>query len=186
MPNTPFNEVGWLFPSSSSANGECDSYVKFNVTEPGRPWDYGTLARSAWMDQTVLGNPIAATPTGIIYQQETTNDNDGQPITSTFSTGYFFIAEGEEWAFVDMIIPDMKWGTYAGSQNAQVQISFNVTNYPGDTPVVYGPYVMTSTTEYIPVRFRGRQMSITITSSDLGSFWRIGRIRYRWAPAGRN
>ena len=186
MPNTPFNEVGWLFPSSSSANGENDSYVKFNVTEPGQPWDYGSIARSAWIDQTILGNPIAAAPTGIIYQHETTNDADGSPITSSFTTGYFYIAEGEEWAFVDTIIPDMKFGTYAGSKNAQVQISFNVTNYPGDTPTVYGPYVMTSTTEYISVRFRGRLMSITVASSDLGSFWRLGKIKYRWAPAGRN
>ncbi len=185
MPNTPFNEVGWLFPSSTSSNGECDSYVKFNVSEPGRPWDYGSLSRSAWIDQTVLGNPIAATPTGIIYQQEMTNDADGNPITASFTTGYFYIAEGEEFAFVDDILPDMKFGTYAGSQTAQVQISFNVADWPTDTPTVYGPYVMTSTTEHIPVRFRGRLMSITVASSDVGSFWRLGRIKYRWAPAGR-
>jgi hypothetical protein len=137
------------------------------------------------MDQTVLGNPIAATPTGIIYQHEETNDADGQPITASFTTGYFYIAEGEEFAFVDDILPDMKFGTYAGSQSAQVQISFNVANWPTDTPTVYGPYTMTSTTEHIPVRFRGRLMSVTVTSSDLGSFWRLGRIKYRWAPAGR-
>lgn len=185
MPNTPFNEVGWEFPSASSSNGENDSYVKMNVSEPGRPWDYGTLARSAWIDQTVLGNPIACTPTGIIYQQETTNDADGSPITASLTTGYFYIAEGEEYAFVDDILPDMKWGTYAGSQGAQVSISFNVANYPTDTPVVYGPYVMSTSVEHIPVRFRGRLMSITVSSSDVGSFWRIGKIKYRWAPAGR-
>jgi hypothetical protein len=185
MPNTPFNEVGWFFPSSSSSTGENDSYVKFNVSEPNRPWDYGTLSRSAWIDQTVLGNPIACTPNGIIYQHEETNDADGQPITATFTTGYFYIAEGEEFAFVDDILPDMRWGTYAGSQNAQVQISFNVANWPTDTPTTYGPYVMSTSVEHIPVRFRGRLMSITVTSSDLGSFWRLGRIKYRWAPAGR-
>src|SRR5262249_32454701 len=31
MPNTPFNEVGWLYPSTASTNGECDSYVKMNI-----------------------------------------------------------------------------------------------------------------------------------------------------------
>lgn len=184
MPNTPFNEVGWLFPSSASVSGECDSYVKMNVTELSNPWDYGKLTRSAWIDQTILGNPIAATPQGIIYQHEMTNDADGQPISPSIVTGYFFIGEGKEYAFVDKIIPDMIFGTYAASKTAQVQISFNVINYPGDTPTVYGPYLMTQTTEYISVRFRGRQMSITITSSDQGSFWRIGRCRYRWAPAG--
>lgn len=185
MPNTPFNEVGWLFPSNASTNGECDSYVKMNITEPGAPWDYGSLARSAWIDQTVLGNPIAAVPTGIIYQQEETNDADGAPLMASFTTGYFFLAEGEEFAFVDQVIPDMKFGLYGGSSGAQVYISFNVVDYPGDTPTVYGPYLMMSTTEYISVRFRGRQMSVTVQSNDVGSFWRLGRIRYRWAPAGR-
>ena len=186
MPNTPFNEIGWLFPSSASSNGECDSYVKMNVTEPGTPWDFGSLQRSAWMDQTILGNPIACTQNGIIYQHETTNDADGQPITSTFTSGYWVIADGEEFAFVDQVIPDFKFGFFAAGQTAQIQLTFNVTNYPGDTPVSYGPYVVTSTTEYISVRFRGRQMSVTVTSSDQGSFWRLGRIRFRYSASGRN
>ncbi len=187
MPNTPFNEIGWLFPSAASSNGECDSYIKMNVTDPGSPWDGGLLSRSAWIDQTVLGNPIAATPTGSIYQHEETNDAAGNPITATMTSGYFYIDEGEDFAFVDQIYPDMIWGTYGSQQTggAQIQISFNVINYPGDTPLTYGPYLMTSSTEYISVRFRGRQMSITITSSDGGSFWRIGKCRYRFAPAGR-
>jgi hypothetical protein len=186
MPNTPFNEAGWLFPSASSVTGECDSWVRVNISEPGMPWDYGSIARSAWIDQTVLGNPLAASPNGIIYQHEEGQDADGSPITATFTTGYFYLAEGEEWAFVDLIIPDFKFGTYAGSQNAQIQMTFNVTNYPGDTPTSYGPYLVTSATESISVRFRGRQMSITVTSSDIGSFWRLGHVRYRFAPAGRN
>jgi hypothetical protein len=186
MPNTPFNEIGWLFPSSASVSGECDSYVKMNVTEPSKPWDYGTLQRSAWMDQTILGNPISATSGGIIYQQETTNDADGQPITSSFTTGFFVLGEGEDFAFVDVIIPDFKWALYGAAGSAQVQMTFNVTNYPGDTPVSYGPYTVNSTTEFISVRFRGRQMSITVTSSDQGSFWRLGKVRYRYAPSGRN
>jgi hypothetical protein len=184
LPNTTFNEVGWAFPSSTS-NGECDSYVKFNITEPGSPWDYGTLPRSAWSDQSILGPPIGASSTGIIYQHETTNDADGQPLMATFTTGYADIAAGQEYSFVDMVIPDFKWGTYAGSQNAQVQLTFNVTNYPGDTPISYGPYIVNSATEFITVRFRGRQMSVTVASSDLGSFWRLGHVRFRYAPAGR-
>jgi hypothetical protein len=185
MPNTPFNEAGWFFPSSASANGECDSYVKFNITEPGSPWDYGSLPRSAWIDQTVVGPPVGATPTGIIYQHESTNDADGQPLNASFTTGYFYIAEGEEYAFVDRIIPDFKWGMFSGSQGAQVQITFNVVDYPGGTPLTYGPYTMTATLTFLPVRFRGALMSITVSSSDIGSFWRLGKVRYRYAPCGR-
>lgn len=185
MPNTGFNEVGWLYPSSASTSGECDSYVKFNITEPNAPWDYGTLARSAWTDQSILGQPVSANPAGLIYQQETTRDADGAPLMSSFTTGYFMIGEGQELAFVDQIIPDMKWDVFAGSSSAQISLSFNVLDYPGGTTTVHGPYVMNSTTEYISVRFRGGLMSVTVASSDVGSFWRLGKIRYRFQISGR-
>lgn len=185
MPNTPFNEVGWLYPSAASTSGECDSYVKFNITEQGEPWDYGPLPRSAWIDQTVLGPPIAATPAGLIYQHEISPNADGGPLTASFTTGYFYIAEGEEFAYVDQVYPDFKWGTFSGSPSAQILLTFNVADSPGETPVHYGPYTVTQATDYVSTRFRGRLMSITIASSDLDSFWRIGSIKYRWATAGR-
>lgn len=185
MPNTPFNEAGWLFPSTASTSGECDSYVKMNITEPGQPWDYGLLSRSAWIDQTVLGFPVSATPTGLVYQHETSPDADGAPLMSSFTTGYFYLDEGQEFAIVDQVIPDMKWGVFGGSSGAQVFISFNTINYPGDTPTTYGPYLLQSSTEYITVRFRNRQMSVTLASTDVGSFWRLGKIRYRYQKGGR-
>jgi hypothetical protein len=129
--------------------------------------------------------PIGASPQGYIYQHETTPDAGGVAMNSTFTTGYFYIAEGEEYSFVDQIIPDFKWSTYTGTTSAQINLTFNVVNFPGDTPTQYGPYTVTQATEYIITRFRGRLMSITVQSDDLGSFWRIGSIKYRWAPAGR-
>lgn len=185
LPNTPFNEIGWAFPSLNSSNGECDSYVKMNITDPGAPWDYGTLPRSAWCDQSVLGTPIGASPSGLIYQHESGNDADGQPLNASFTTGYFYIGEGEDFVVVDQILPDFKYGTYGASPNAQIQLTFNVINWTGDTPRTYGPYTVNSSTKYITTRFRGRQMSITASSTDLGSFWRIGQIRYRYALDGR-
>ena len=141
MPNTPYNEVGWLYPSAASTSGECDSYAKMNITEQGAPWDIGPLPRSAWIDQTILGMPIGAAPNGFVYQHETTNDADGAPLNSSFTTGFFYLAEGEEFVFVDQIIPDFRWNEYTGGASAQILLTFNVTNYPGDTPVVYGPYL---------------------------------------------
>jgi hypothetical protein len=185
MPNTPFNECGWLFPSSASVSGECDSYVKMNITEPNAPWDYGSLQRSAWIDQGALGMPIGATSAGNVYQHEMTNDAAGAALNASFTTGYFMIAEGEDYAFVDRIIPDMKWGDYPGSGAAKILLTFSVVNYPGDTPRTYGPYTVTQSTEFITVRFRGAQMAVTVQNLDVGSFWRLGRIRYRYAPSGR-
>ena len=54
-PNTPFNEMWWFYPSLSGGTGECDKYVKINILEPNQPWDYGSIPRSAWIDQFGVG-----------------------------------------------------------------------------------------------------------------------------------
>lgn len=187
MPNTPFNEAGFLYPSNASVSGENDSYVKFNITEPGQPWDYGLLARSAWIDQSVLGTPIAATPSGVIYSQESTPDADGQPLVSSFTTAYFYLSEGEDFVSVDKFYPDFIWGSYPRTgTSAQIQVTFNVVNYPGDTPRTYGPFTFNQSTEWIDLRYvRGRQMSMTFQSADIGSFYRIGKCRFRFSTTGR-
>ena len=185
MPNTPFNEVGWLYPSLASTSGECDSYVKFNITEQGMPWDIGSLSRSAWIDAGALGMPISATTLGALYSQETTANAAGAPITASFQTGFFYLGEGEDFVAVDQILPDFKWATYPGGSSASIQITFSVADWPDETPRVYGPYTVTSATEQLSVRFRGRLMAISVASSDLGSFWRLGLVKYRYAPMGR-
>lgn len=188
LPNTPYNEAGWAFPSNNSVNGENDCYVKFNLLEPNAPWDYGpsgVMPRSAWTDQSIVGPPLGAVPTGVVYQHEVSNDADGQPLVASFTTGYFFIAEGEDLSFVDQILPDFIWGFFGQGQTATIQITINALDYPGDSPDVYGPYPVTQATEYLSVRIRARQMAFFIQSSDIGSFWRLGRIRYRYAPSGR-
>jgi len=185
MPNTGFNEVGWFYPSLASVNGENDSYVKFNITEPGQPFDYGLLPRSAWIDQSVLGPPIGANPGGVIYQHEVGNDAAGQPIAWSYTTGYFRIGEGEDYAFVDQWRPDFKFGEFGQPSTAQINMTFHVANYPGDTPVSYGPFTVTQATEYVTTRFRGGLTSVTISGNDLGSFSRLGYVRYRYSAQGR-
>jgi hypothetical protein len=179
--NTPFNEVFFFYPSASSS--VCDRYVKYNKQE--RAWDYGSLGRAAWIDQSVLGAPIGATPSGLLLQHEMTADAAGAPITASFETGYFAIAEGEGMAFVDWLIPDFKWTTAAGTGSASITLTLKATDYPGDTPRLYGPFTVTQATQFVELRLRGRLMSIKVESSDLGSFWRLGNIRYRYAPDGR-
>ena len=110
-------------PTSKASSGECDSYVKFNVLEQGQPWDYGpanAMQRSAWTDQSILGMPLSANQNGIIYQQETTANADGAALNASFTTGYFYIAEGEDFAIVDQILPDFIWGTYGATPTATI------------------------------------------------------------------
>lgn len=183
-PNSRFNEIEWYFVSTSSPNGECDMYAKFNVQI--QQWDYGTLGRSAWTNQSIFGPPIGADPTSLyLYQHETSNDADGQAMNSFYQTGYFEISEGTFQTFVDRIYPDMQFGMVGGTQNATIMMTLYVTNYPGDTPITVGPYTIMQATEYVSTRLRGRLVAIQIGSQDTGSFWRSGNMRYEAAQDGR-
>jgi hypothetical protein len=181
--NSRFGEIQWFYPSANGT-GEVDSYVKYNVYL--NMWDYGSLGRSAWVDQSVLGPPIGADPVSLyLYQHETSNDADGQAMLPFFRSGYFALAEGDFKTFVDLVWPDMRWGMWDAAPNASVQITFYCVDYPGDTPRVYGPYTVTQATKFFNTRLRARLVSIQISSSDLGTWWRTGAIRYRWAQDGK-
>lgn len=181
-PNSRFGEISWYYPTSSNG-GEISHYVKYNTLLD--QWDFGTLARTAWINESVLGPPIGASTNYYIYQHETSPDADGQAMNSYFQTGYFAMTEADVKIFVDQIWPDMKWGYYGDAQSAQVSITFYVADYPGQTPQTYGPYTMTQATTFITPRFRGRLTSIKIESNDIGSWWRIGNIRYRLQQDGK-
>lgn len=182
--NTAFNEVWWFFPSSSGT-GEPNNYVKYNIVE--NTWDFGQLSRTAWIDQSVLGQPLAATANSVIYQHETTNDADGIPIISTMRTGYFVVNEGHEKTFIDMVWPDFKYGAYGDpNPDAQIQVTVYAADYPNDTPTVIGPYTVSpSQNTYFNTRVRNRLLALQFQSSDPGSFWRIGNVRIRFAQDGK-
>jgi hypothetical protein len=181
--NSRFGEISWYYPSANGT-GEVDSYVKYNVYLS--VWDVGTLGRSAWVDQSVLGPPVGSDPVSLyLYQHETSNDADGTAMLPSFQTGYYAIGEADVKSFVDWVFPDMKWGMYDAAQSASVQISFYVADYPSQAPTLYGPYSVTQATLYFYTRLRGKLISVKVSSSDLGSYWRIGQIRYRYAIDGQ-
>jgi len=187
--NSRFGEVAWYYPTKSNG-GEINAYVKYNTILD--QWDFGEntaqnpyVARTAWINESVLGPPIGAGTNTYLYQHETSTDADGQPMYSSFQTGYFVITEADNKMFVDQVWPDMKWGYYGGVQNANLKLSFYVTDFAGQTPITYGPYNLTQNTTYITPRFRGRLVSIKMESEDIGSFWRLGNTRYRFQPDGK-
>jgi hypothetical protein len=187
--NSQFGEIAWYYPTING-NGEVTNYVKYNVVL--QTWDFGTLSRTAWINQSIFGPPIGAgfpnfgvSGPQYIYQHETSTDADGQAMPSSFQTGYFALNDADQKVFVDEFWPDMKWGYYGGTQGANVQISFYGTDFPGQPPVQYGPYTVTQGTQYFNTRIRNRLLSIGFASNDTGSFWRIGNNRYRGQPDGR-
>jgi hypothetical protein len=190
-PNSNFVEIAWHYTSISGGGVENDKYVKYNVLT--QQWDFGfntdtlpAVARTAWINQSVLGPPIGADGNAFIQQHEISNDADNQPMTPYFRTGWYAMAEGELMSFVDSIWPDMKWGQANGtSGNAALKLTFYAVDHPDDTPVVYGPYTMTRQVKAITPRIRNRLISFKLESDDFGTFWRLGALRYRYAPDGK-
>lgn len=180
--NSQFNEVMWYIPIAGGT-GENSVCIKYNTLL--KVWDYSYLSRTAWIDQSVLGSSIGAGINNLIYQHEVGYNDDGQAMNSYFESGYSSLSEGEEFIFIDQMVPDMKWGIYGGNNSASVKITFKTAPYQGSTYTSYGPYTVNSSTNFISLRMRDRLVSTRIESSDLDSFWRIGAIRYRYSQSGR-
>lgn len=183
-PNGAFNEVWFFFPSLSGGTGECDKYAKVSI--PRGEWDYGTLARSAWTNDTITGSPVGADPNTLLLQHhEMGYDDDGAVMNSYLETGYTAYGDGENFGVIDYFEPDMKWQTVSGSSSAQVQVTLTAAPSPNGPTMTSGPLTMTSTTEYLTPRLRGRQIKWRLETTDLGSWWRLGNTRYRYTVDGR-
>ena len=184
--NDEFSEIWFFYPSVSGGTGECDKYAKVNVSE-GFIWDYGTLSRSAWQSHSVLGSPIGADPMTLYLQQhETSYSADGAAMDSFYETGYFPYGDGETFAVIDHFEPDMKYTTFNSSTpSANINVTLTAVNYPNDAASMVSSTVMTSTTEYLSPRVRGRQAKWKVETNDATSWWRTGNIRFRFSPGGR-
>lgn len=182
-PNNGFGEVAWYFPSASGGTGEVDSYVKYNFIL--QCWDCGRLNRTAWIDQSVLGQPIGASSSGYIYQHEVATDADGQAMGEFFTTGLAQVSQGEQLMFVDWMVPDFKYGHYNAPQNASLNVTLQFTDYPGASVKNKGPYQVSSSVDFRNPRIRAREIGFTVAGTGLGTWWRLGGLRYRAAPDGR-
>lgn len=182
--NSLFNEVWFFYPSIQDGTGECSRYAKCNVAE-GMVWDVGQMQRSAGIDQTVLGPPIAGTSSGIIYQHETSNDGDGSPINAYVQSGEFLISDGQWVTFCDQVRPDMKFGQSGQPQTAVISVTIDTENDITGEQQTSGALIFTAQSTYLTPRIRGHRASVRIESSDLGSWWRMGRMRFRATPDGR-
>lgn len=174
--NSYFNEISWFFPSLSGS-GENDMYVKYNTVD--HTWDYGTLSRTAWFDQSVYGAPMGTDTDMLIQQHETSADADGIAMLPSATTGWFKVSDGTLYMFIERLIGDF---IYDG--NATMRVTVEMVDYPNDVPESV-TFNVTSATEYNIVRLRGRLARISIASSDLGSFWRLGEILTLVSQSGR-
>ena len=192
--NSQFNEVTWWYCSFTS--DYIDRYVSFNYLEG--VWSTGTLARTAWADIGTYQKPVATDylrtgtePTittiqgltagrSIVYNQEDGFDANGAPIYAYIVSGYFDLGDGDNMLFMKRFIPDFK------NQAGNLTVRLLLRPYPqaSASPSSLDPYVITPTTPKVDTRARGRQISLTIESTDLGTNWRFGTLRIDAQPDG--
>lgn len=176
-PNSYFNEIAWYYPTVGS-NSVVTNYVKYNVLDG--VWDVGVLSRTDWIDQSILGAPIAVDGAGILQQHETDTDMDGQAMNSFALTGWFRLAETQIFMSIERILPD-----FIITPGSAIYIYVQVADYVNDATTTYGPYPVTSTTEYFIVKARGRVARLLIQSTGRSLFWRLGKPEMLVTQSGR-
>tara|TARA_R110001583_G_C5666109_1_gene410171 strand:+ start:3793 stop:5661 length:1869 start_codon:yes stop_codon:yes gene_type:complete len=182
--NKEFNEVGWFYCSSSTT--VIDRYVTYNYIEDS--WAIGQLSRTAWIDEGISPNPIAAgksSSTAFLYNHELGNDDDGDAMQSVYiESGDFDIGDGEEFQFIRRMIPDINFNGTGGSDQA-IDAVLKVRNYPGDSLATEQTTSFTGSTTKIDMRARGRQAALRFQSSGSGVGFRLGKTRLDLQPNGK-
>ena len=193
-----FHEVWWFYCSSGSST--VDKYVVYNYQQD--VWYYGTLTRTAWLDSGLRQFPLAATYNNNLVEHENgVDDNETATpaaISANISSAQFDIDDGDRFAFVKRILPDITFdGSTVDNPTATLSLSpFNnsgsgINNPTSEGGSNSGSVTRTATapvekyTEQLNVRIRGRQMTFKIESTAQGVIWQLGSPRIDIRADGR-
>jgi len=80
---------------------------------------------------------------------------------------------------VDRVIPDATMGA-----NSNLSLFMNTRKYPNGAETVKGPFNITSTTEKISTRVKGRQIALKFQSTGTQDEWQLGDLRIDTKMAG--
>ena len=178
--NRMFDEVFWFYVSGDST--EIDRYVKYNYTE--NTWDIGSLVRTAWVDYGIHDNPRATgsvSGTQFVYTHETGQNDDGTPMTSFIESADFDLGDGNEFMFLNRLIPDVS----LNSSDASVQYIIKTRNFPGQSLTTNSTNTVTSSTDQSFLRARTRQAVVRIESNTADVAWTLGDLRLDLRKDGR-
>ena len=178
-----------------------DSFFLFDGSVKKLPctvqtWWTGTLARTTWIDREVFDNPVASeyfenttanneVILGLtdgatqMFLHETGNNGDGQAITAFVKSGVVQIGEGNDFAFVSKLIPDIE--DQEGTLNAKLEFK----NYPNNSTSVTKTVTFQDNTDFVSLRGRGREFTVNVVSNTTGTAWRLGTQRFDIQPDGR-
>ena len=174
-----FNEIMWFYCSSSSE--EIDRYVIYNYLENN--WSIGQLSRTAWDDAGTSSVTPMATSSNYIYSHETGYDNDGSAMSAYVESADFDIDDGNNFAFVRRIIPDILFTGSAATPT--VTYTLKTRSSGSGTLVSSSTASVGSTTQMSNVRARGRQVRVRVENSDAANGWRLGDVRLDVRQDGR-
>lgn len=176
--NAANNEIMYFYCSASS--DEIDSYAKHNLTLD--VWDYGSLARTAWIDIGEgggLSTPYAMGSDRYLYQHEVGVDDNTEPLNSFIESHDINLAGGNDIVHIKRIYPDFVELT------GSVDMIVKTRDYPQSEYREKGPRTLTADTEFVALRCRGRQMALRLESSNKGDKWRAGTFNAQAITNGK-
>jgi hypothetical protein len=196
--NEEFHEIWWFYCSKNST--VADRYVVFNYLD--NLWYFGTLERSAWLDSSASGLPVAATYVNnlVIHEQgsDDRSSNIPAPIAAFVESAQFDIDDGDDFSFVWRILPDV---SFEGSENETPAVTMTLIplrgsgsgyNSPRSVGGVSSSAVVRSSTfpveqytDQVNIRVRGRQLVLRVESDAAGVAWQLGTPRIDLRPDGR-
>ena len=112
------------------------------------------------------------------------------PIYAHIQSADFDIGDGDRFAFVWRILPDINFtGSYVDKPSVTMTLkprrNAGAPYSPADIPVVQSQDNYTNVRQYtiqqfngqVYTRLRGRQMALRVESTDVGVAWQLGSIR---------
>jgi hypothetical protein len=211
--NSLFNEVGWNYAKAGST--QLDRNVVYNFVEntwavgslARTTYNDAVTFDLPYATQYITnGTPTFPTINGVsnlygstkYWAQETgVNEVDANgaqtAIAAYIQSGDYDISEqglggdGQLIMRVKRFIPDFK----SLEGNAKITLFFrdypaNANSVPSNTPpLITGPFTITSSTDKVDTRVRGRQVSLKIENDAIGETWRYGTLRLDIEAGGR-
>jgi len=192
--NSAFNEIIWYYPSENAT--QIDRAVAYNYLE--NTWYTLSLGRTTWLGAYVYEQPIAteysasltanvSTILGLtagasyIYEHESGNNQaDGTALSAFLTSGSVEIADGDELMSVSRLVPDFD------NLTNNMTATLTLEQYPQSAANVTTTGTITSTTEKIDVRGRGRAVKIKYETNTVNdTAWRLGSTKLQLRPDGR-
>lgn len=173
--NKKFKEITWFYVSNdntAATNPENDSYVTYNYAE--NAWSVGTMDRTVWNDSFGARIvPFAFDPDGYLYDHETGTTANGAAMNSYIEGSPREIsANGQDLYMVDKVVPDASM-----TSSTNLYVYMNTRKYPNATETVKGPFTITSSTQKVSTRAKGRQIALKFQSTGTEDQWTLGDFR---------